>query len=151
MNTASIASYTPGKRKARYLWQRVGFPASHGPKLIQAIESGLEVTVVEKVVQAVNVPQASLLELTGIKARNFARRKASGRLNAEESERLARYVRVVDAATGLMGGDRGEALAWLNEPAVGLNGQTPASLVHSETGALEVMQLIGRIRHGVFA
>jgi putative toxin-antitoxin system antitoxin component (TIGR02293 family) len=151
MSTATIQNYTPGQSKVRHLWQRIGFPASHGPRLIQALEHGLSVTIVDKVVKEVNVPQAFLFELTGIKARNFARRKASGKLNPEEGERLARYVRVVDAAIGLMSGDRLEALAWLNEPALGLNGQTPSSLVHTETGALEVMQLIGRIRHGVFA
>ncbi len=147
----TFQTYQPTQRRVRHLWQRIGFPASHGPRLIKALEDGLSVSVIDKVIQEVNVPQASLFELTGIKARNYARRKASGKLNSEESERVARYVRVVDAATELMGGDRREALAWLNEPAVGLGGQTPTSLVHTETGALEVLQLIGRIRHGVFA
>tara|TARA_R110002033_G_scaffold171081_1_gene215791 strand:+ start:46018 stop:46170 length:153 start_codon:yes stop_codon:yes gene_type:complete len=50
-----------------------------------------------------------------------------------------------------MGGDSQEAIKWLVAPALNMNGQSPASLICTETGALEVMQLIGRTRHGVFS
>ncbi|MBO1894257.1 DUF2384 domain-containing protein [Shewanella sp. BF02_Schw] len=31
-----------------------------------------------------------------------------------------------------------------------MNGKSPASLIYTETGALEVMRLIERTRHGAF-
>ena len=50
-----------------------------------------------------------------------------------------------------MGGDSKEVIKWLVEPALNMNGQSPGSLICTETGALEVMQLIERTRYGVFS
>jgi putative toxin-antitoxin system antitoxin component (TIGR02293 family) len=150
MATETIQYYVPSQHKALNLWQQVGFPASHGPLLLQALEDGLSVTVVDKLARQFNLTKATLFELTGINPRSFNRRKNDGKFSSKESERLARFVRVVDTATKLMGGDHVKAIQWLNEPAMGLGGKTPFSLIKTETGGLEVMSLIGRIRNGVF-
>ncbi|MBB1438390.1 DUF2384 domain-containing protein [Shewanella sp. SG41-4] len=151
MNTETIQNYTPHQSKTRKLWERVGLPASHGFILIQEIEYGLSLNVVDKATKELNIPQSLLLKLIGIKPSHFSRRKISGKLTSVESERLVRFIRVVDSAIKLMGGDSQEAIKWLVAPALNMNGQSPASLICTETGALEVMQLIGRTRHGVFS
>ncbi|MGI2106978.1 antitoxin Xre/MbcA/ParS toxin-binding domain-containing protein [Shewanella frigidimarina] len=93
----------------------------------------------------------SLLKLIGIKLTYFSRRKISGKLTSVESEHLVRFIRVADSAIKLMGGDSKEVIKWLVEPALNMNGQSPGSLICTETGALEVMQLIERTRYGVFS
>jgi putative toxin-antitoxin system antitoxin component (TIGR02293 family) len=93
-----------------------------------------------------------LLEIMGIIERNYARRKAgNGLLKSDESERVARLVRVIDAATDLFEGDRVSALDWITRPAPALDGSRPLELLMSEAGAVEVNRLIGRLQHGVFS
>ncbi|QXF34598.1 hypothetical protein CE143_16600 [Photorhabdus luminescens] len=86
------------------------------------------------------------------KERNVACRKNAGCvLSAEESERVARLIRVFDAAVQLFGGNKNEAWTWLKSPVKGLGGVTPISLIATESGALEVLDLIERLEHGVFS
>lgn len=151
MSESKIRDYAPAKETKKPLWKRVGLPANQGATLRKAIENGLPVDVMRKVAAVMRISQTNLLVQAGISARTVSRRKEDGKLSAAESERIARYVRVMEAAAELMGGDVAEAYAWLNEPAVALGGETPAELIATETGANDVMQLIGRIRHGVFS
>ncbi len=56
----------------------------------------------------------------------------------------------MDAAVDLFGGDKGKAITWMSTPIKGLGYRSPDSLLETETGALEVCDLIGRLEHGVF-
>lgn len=78
-----------------------------------------------------------------------SQRKA--RFTADQSERLVRIIRVIERAVELFEGDKEAAQKWMNEPNRGLSWKTPADVVSSETGALEVMRLITRIEHGVYS
>jgi putative toxin-antitoxin system antitoxin component (TIGR02293 family) len=46
-------------------------------------------------------------------------------------------------------GDRDEALRWLGTPVRALNYATPISRLSSPDGHIEVMDLLGRLEHGV--
>lgn len=148
---STIQAYTPKSHKKQQLWQVAKLPASHGPRLIDAVITGLPVETVELVATEINVTQQQLLLDTGIKQRNFARRRTSGRLSTEESERMTRFVRIVDLATDMMEGNGEDAMHWLTQPAKALGGRRPVDLLETEIGALEVIHLIGRIQHGVFS
>lgn len=54
------------------------------------------------------------------------------------------------AANLLMRGDAIAAKSWLSEPAEGLNGKSPIQYATTVDKAREVLELIGRIKHGVF-
>lgn len=151
MDISTIKAYVPNHSKVRPipLWRAVGLPASHGPKLIHALADGLPVCVIDKLTKELNIPITYLFEITGLKLRNYTRRKQTGKLSPNESEIITRYIRVVDAVCICLNNDRKDAVAWMNEPAEGLGG-TPDSFIHTEAGSLEVMRLIGRINHGVF-
>ena len=133
------------------LWQSAGLPASSGISLINAIQKGFPVDSISRLNTELGWPKMVLLEIMGINERNYARRKAgNGLLKSEESERVARLVRIVDAATDLFEGDRVAALEWFTRPAPALDGSRPLELLSSEAGAVEVSRLIGRLEHGVF-
>ncbi|EYU15858.1 MULTISPECIES: antitoxin Xre/MbcA/ParS toxin-binding domain-containing protein [Photorhabdus] len=86
------------------------------------------------------------------KEQNVIRRKNAGFvLSVEENERVARLIRVFDAAVQLFGGNKNEAWTWLKSPVKSLGAVTPMSLIATESGALEVLDLIGRLEHGVFS
>ncbi|TNH43045.1 antitoxin Xre/MbcA/ParS toxin-binding domain-containing protein [Photorhabdus luminescens] len=85
------------------------------------------------------------------KERNIASRRNVGCiLSVKESERIARLIRVFDAAVQLFGGNKNEAWTWLKSPVRSLGAVTPMSLIATESGSLEVLGLIGRLEHGVF-
>ncbi|QCR36168.1 antitoxin Xre/MbcA/ParS toxin-binding domain-containing protein [Nissabacter sp. SGAir0207] len=134
------------------LWRFAGLPGDRGRALISALQAGLPVEVLESIRDWSSMSQAEILRIAGINERNIARRKQAGStLSADESERIARLVRVFDAAVQLFGGDKQEAGDWLRSPVKGLGQVSPLSLIATESGAIEVLDLIGRLEHGVIA
>ncbi len=133
------------------LWRYAGLPASRGMRLIEMLSQGLPVSVLDNIHEWTEMSKADILRVTGINERNVARRKSAGRsLTPDESERVARFVRVLDAAVGYFG-NKDDAWNWLQSPVRGLGNVAPVDLIATETGALEVTDLIGRLEHGVFA
>lgn len=94
---------------------------------------------------------SDIASLIGLPPRTFARRKASGRLTSDESEKLLRISAVFEQAVDLFEGDRAGALKWLTSPKKALQNETPLAYSRTELGAREVENLIGRLEHGVFS
>jgi putative toxin-antitoxin system antitoxin component (TIGR02293 family) len=85
-----------------------------------------------------------------IPERTLARRRATGRLAPDESERLFRISTVFEKAVALFEGDVPAAINWLTTPKRAIGHQTPWDYSRFEPGAREVENLIGRLEHGVF-
>jgi putative toxin-antitoxin system antitoxin component (TIGR02293 family) len=92
-----------------------------------------------------------LASVIGIPERTLARRKASGRLTSEESERLLRISAVFEDAVDLFEGDVAAAVNWLTTPRKALGDRPPLAYARTEPGAREVENLIGRLEHGIFS
>jgi len=84
-----------------------------------------------------------------IPARTLARRKAGGRLDPDESDRLVRISRVIAAAITLFEGNHASARHWLTSPRAALRNQAPLELAQTDVGAREVERLIGQLEHGI--
>ena len=118
--------------------------------LDDAIRSGLPIKAVESVVKAGALRAAELHALV-IPRRTLAHRKRrGGRLSREQSDRLARVVRVVTSAEEAIG-DATKAARWLRKPSRTLRGRRPLDLLASDVGARLVEQELGRIEHGLGA
>jgi putative toxin-antitoxin system antitoxin component (TIGR02293 family) len=81
----------------------------------------------------------------------MARRKVEGKLTSAESDRVVRFARLLKQATDMMEGDNAAAIRWLKAPQQLLENQTPLEFARTESGAIEVQQLIGRIEAGVYS
>jgi putative toxin-antitoxin system antitoxin component (TIGR02293 family) len=92
-----------------------------------------------------------IASIIGTPPRTLARRKAAGRLSADESEKLLRLSAVFEKALEFFDGDREGALQWLSAPKRALENHTPLDYVRTEVGAREVENLLGRLEHGVFS
>ena len=99
----------------------------------------------------VHIPLPQIASIVGIPPRTLARRKSSGRLTSDESEKLLRLSSVFEQAVNLFEGDEANARQWLMTPKKALDDQTPLAYSRTELGAREVENLIGRLEHGVFA
>ncbi len=86
-----------------------------------------------------------------ISPRTLKHRKARReRLSNEETDRVVRVARVVALADQVFR-NHDKALAWLRSPDDGLNGRTPLSLLHTESGGRVVEKLLWQIEEGVYA
>lgn len=97
------------------------------------------------------MPVTTLASVIGIPGRTLARRKASGKLAPEESERLLRISNLFEKCVELFEGDVTAAVNWLTSPKKALDNHPPLLYARTELGAREVEELIGRLEHGVFS
>jgi putative toxin-antitoxin system antitoxin component (TIGR02293 family) len=115
-----------------------------------AIESGVSTKAVEDVIDSGIVEPEVLYEFV-VPRRTLAHRKAKNqRLTSEESDRLARVLRVYARSEDALG-DSDRAFRWLRKPNRALEGKTPLELLSSEAGARAVEKVLGRLEHGVFS
>ena len=143
MTTRVLAEYLGGR-------QALGRDIRSDLDLDDAIRSGLPVKSVESVVRA-GALRARELHALVIPRRTLAHRKRrGGRLSSEQSDRLARVVRVVTSAEDAIG-DGAKAARWLRKPNRALQGRRPLDLLASDAGARVVEQELGRIEHGLGA
>ncbi len=129
----------------------LGLKASTLGRLIEKIEQGLPYRTFEKLAGLLDLPASELGRVLGIPARTLARRKKSGILSGEESERVLRLSRLAYAAISLFEGDQMGGVAWLKRGNHALGGRTPLAMSATEIGGEEALNLIGRLEHGVFA
>jgi putative toxin-antitoxin system antitoxin component (TIGR02293 family) len=95
------------------------------------------------------LPLDQVAEKLGISRATLHRRKASGRLNLDESDRVLRFARLLKQAAEVFGGtDR--ARLWLSFPQWGLGGAVPLDYARTEIGAREVEKLLHRVEHSVY-
>jgi putative toxin-antitoxin system antitoxin component (TIGR02293 family) len=130
-----------------------GPTARPGPspgKLVEALRAGLPIRELEALQASLAVPMEKLGLMLGISKATLHRRKASGRLDPAESDRVVRFARLMGKAVGVLESE-GAARTWLNTPQIGLGGAIPLAYAESEVGAREVENLLGRLEFGVYS
>ena len=128
----------------------LGLPAVSTAQKMRLLERGFPYQALLRFHRHSGLSIVTISRLIRIPQRTLMRRRASGRLGPEESERLLRMATVFDDATRLFAGDMDAARRWLNTPSKELDGQPPLEFARSEIGAREVQDFIGRLEHGVF-
>jgi putative toxin-antitoxin system antitoxin component (TIGR02293 family) len=129
----------------------LGFSVADFPKLRERVGEGFSYGAFERFQKNADLSTKELATLVQIRLRTLVRRKESGRLSSEESDRLLRVSRLFGMALALFDGDVGATRAWLSRPAPALDGHTPLEVAITEIGARDVEGLIGRLEHGVFS
>ena len=147
----TIKEYRPKAvdRKESF-WQHLGLP-SRGPKLHEALSEGIPYKVYTKLASATGLENKELARYVVISSATLQRRAKTGRFKQDEGDRLYRFAEVYKSAVDLFEGDQKRANAWLLNPVRGLGGRRPAEMIATTAGAEAVLDLIGRLEHGVFA
>ena len=157
---ATVRVFTPKLRDAKragpqqatvHLGRSLGLRVSSRDRLIAEIKKGFRVATFEHLARQLDLPERELARFVAISERTLIRRRKAGRLNADESDRIARIAMLFDEAVELFEGDRTRASQWFRSPRKALGGAAPIEYADTEPGAREVRDLIGRIEHGVFA
>ncbi|MEQ9411350.1 MAG: DUF2384 domain-containing protein [Fuerstiella sp.] len=149
---------TKGKSKSRRAvvaripgTRLLGLKVRRKEELVRMVQAGLDVDHLVSLIKQSGLTKERIARLVAIPPRTLARRQREGWLSPEESDRLLRASRVVEAAVDLFEGDVDEARHWLLTPTPALSGDSPLEFTSTDVGAREVESLIGRLEHGVFA
>jgi putative toxin-antitoxin system antitoxin component (TIGR02293 family) len=118
--------------------------------VIRRLEAGLPVRELDDLQSGLDLPMEKVGSLLGISKATLHRRKAAGRLDTSESDRVVRFARLLGKAVAVLE-SAGHARQWLSSPQFGLGGVIPLEYARTEVGAREVENLLGRIEHGVYS
>lgn len=118
--------------------------------IIGAVQAGFGIEEMEGLRAALGLPIEGLAAKLGISKATLHRRKAAGKLDPAESDRVVRFARLMGKAVEVMESED-NARKWLNAPQVGLGGAVPLDYAETEVGAREVEDLLGRIEYSVYS
>jgi putative toxin-antitoxin system antitoxin component (TIGR02293 family) len=153
--TADLATYCAMVREqtagAHAYATLLGLGSPETTRLLKQIEAGFSYRTFERFRRNIDLTTEELAKLVQVSLRTLARRRETGRLSAEESDRLLRVSRVFGKALALFEGDVEASRAWLARPAPALANRSPREIATTELGAREVENLIGRLEHGVYS
>ena len=128
----------------------LGLRSARTPDVVETVQRGLPFEAFERFVANMSMSSSDAAMLVRIPIRTLSRRKAEGRLQPDESDRLLRASRILGRAIDLFEGDREEAKQWLARPQRALGGAKPSELTSTEVGALAIERLIDQLEQGVF-
>ncbi len=117
--------------------------------MIHILKKGLPANAFDKLRERLNVSDNRLSEIVQIPKRTLSRRRTGGRLKTDESERVLRIARLYDKALDVFENESAVE-NWLKKPARGLGYKVPLEYADTEIGTQEIINLLGRIEHGVF-
>lgn len=145
-----IRDYQPIYAATAGFWQQLGIPP-RGAQLYAALHAGLPYEVFERLAQFTDITRTALAIHLGIAPATLQRRLKVRQFNAEESDRLFRLASVYKAALDLFEDDVEATRRWLVEPVRGLGNHRPLEMLGTSAETQAVLDLIGRLEHGVVA
>lgn len=117
---------------------------------IAIVREGLPARVLDALAGNLGLTRTELGAALGIAERTLARRRKEGVFTAEESAKLLRLARVARRATEVF--EKSEpAVDWLKRPNRALGNVRPLDLLDTDIGGENVLDVLGRIEHGVFS
>ena len=158
-NTRSVAKIAEGterrsiaKHGAKYgYWSILGAKATSPKAIMRLIRGGLPYATVRLLQDTLELNRYQIATVLQMSSRTLERRKKSGKLDSIESDRALRLFRVFWRARELYEGDQDAALKWLKRKNPALEGIAPEEMIETESGAVLVENLIGRLENGVFS
>ncbi|MFA5551284.1 MAG: antitoxin Xre-like helix-turn-helix domain-containing protein [Trueperaceae bacterium] len=113
------------------------------------IEEGLPFRLFSELAGQLGITHASLAGYLRISESTLYRRKAAGRFDPTESDRLWRYLVLYGRAVDVLE-SQAAAVEWLSAPLPSLGDASPLAVARDGPGATRALAVLGRIEHGVF-
>jgi putative toxin-antitoxin system antitoxin component (TIGR02293 family) len=129
----------------------LGYPLSDQGRIPTLVQRGVPFAHLTRFQTNMGLSLDQMAALLEIPPRTLTRRRQTGRLRSDESDRLFRAARVVGRILALYDGKLAEACEWLESPQRALGGALPLALAATDHGAQAISDLIGRIEYGLGA
>ena len=152
-SVSKVQEYSPTEwgPVATYAQTHSHRPAELAPgKMIARILAGLPVSELDELQSLLALPMERLAPKLGMSKATLHRRRQTGRLGTDESDKVMRFARIFGQASDVFQNEE-DARRWLNAPQVGLGGAIPLDYAETEAGAREVERLLTRIEYGVYS
>ena len=132
---------------AKFQKWRTSVAQSNAGARIKLVRAGMPANVLVFTSEYFDMPRAQFVKIMGMSPAT-AERKIKNRslLGPIESERLERLA-IIESQAEKVFGDAGKAKNWLTQKNLTL-GNTPLSMLDTETGAGEVRKVLGAIAYG---
>lgn len=115
---------------------------------VAAVREGLSYDALQRVSEALAVPDAMLARALAISERTLHRRRGQGRLSTEESDRLLLLAEVVELAVQAFD-DVERARRWLRQPHALLGDEAPLEHMDTFAGVEEVRSMLYHIEYSM--
>ncbi len=156
---AANSDQLPAVRKRRQSVQKsrarelLGIPATTKyDRLVDAVRKGLPYESLKKLAGELRMSESRFgEEYLRMSPSTTSRRRRSGVLSEEESDRAVRFARLIEQAIELHEGDEDAARRWLTSPLPHFEEESPLGYSRTEAGYREVEELIIRLEHGMFS
>ncbi|GHE81997.1 TIGR02293 family toxin-antitoxin system antitoxin component [Camelimonas fluminis] len=129
--------------------QILGLHISNNQEMIGLLRKGIPVGSIDNMIKSGLLTMAEI-DTVVIPRKTLENRRRIGTLTTEQSDRLLRAASVVARAVTVFG-SKDKAGVWLRRRTTALSGEAPVSLLDTSTGAEQVLNLLGRIEHGIAA
>jgi putative toxin-antitoxin system antitoxin component (TIGR02293 family) len=112
------------------------------------IRDGYPVSLATDLQDTLGLPDEQIAEVLGRSRRTFARYRDEGkRLGLPESERLFRYLRLLQKGRAVFGSEE-KAAWWMTHENPALSGRAPVDVALTTPGAAVVEELLAGLEHG---
>ena len=115
-----------------------------------ALRAGLNYTTVTSLARHTGFAPQRIFAAVNLSARTMERRKKQKKLSADESQKIARFARVVALGDAVFE-DPQITSRWLERENPALGGLVPIELLDTEEGAREVESVLRRLEYGIYS
>lgn len=123
---------------------------SNSLRRAQAVEHGLPIKMLRALLKDGEITLADLSRVIAPRRTLERRIKENDRLTVDESDRLARFMTILELCEHIFG-DRHEAMDWLRSPMLAFQERAGLDLLRTAAGGEAVNNLLQRGRHGMLA
>ncbi|VXA89382.1 conserved hypothetical protein [Aeromonas veronii] len=145
------ATYHPGgdATTASFLLEALGIPLDPlGAHLW--IVAGVSPDILYRLAELMKTDVGMVCQWAGISRSTLARKlRITAPLSISQGARVYGVAQALDAVLAFHRNDTVKTLSWLNRTAWGLGGVAPVKLLATPMGVQAVVDLVGRIQHGV--
>ena len=144
-----MTQFIPSIDNTNDIWKAVGLPP-RGEALYAALNQGVSFEIYNKISKLIQLDRKEVARVIHLAPATLARRAKAGKFTREEGDRFYRLTAVLSAATELFEGNIDAANNWLKSSARGLGNNRPIDMLGTTAETEAVLDLIGRLEHGVF-
>ena len=125
-------------------------PPTNNLEWALALRAGLNYTTVTALARHTGFTPQRIFAAVKLSARTMERRKKQKKLTADESQKIARFARVVALGDAVFE-DPQVTSQWLARANPALGGLVPLDVLDTEEGAREVESVLRRLEYGIFS
>jgi putative toxin-antitoxin system antitoxin component (TIGR02293 family) len=125
-------------------------PPTNNLEWALTLRAGLNYTVITALVRHTGFTPQRIFAAVNLSARTMERRKKQKKLTVDESQKIARFARIV-ALGDMVFEDPQITSQWLERANPALGGLVPLDLLDTEEGAREVESVLRRLEYGIYS